>query len=112
MAKADAARIDALERELGIVDPAPKPLAEISGYVVLMDSQEREASDRVSVTFSVRSKRNGFDLKINSGPITLTPTRFGLVRAMAVLADGGQIPACDPDWPQEVHPGWTFTLTP
>lgn len=114
--KADAARIESLERELGIVD-APKPLAEMAGYVVLMDAKDREASDRVRVTFTFGSPHyeGGMmkvDIKINEAPITLIPTRFGSVRAVAVFDDGSQMPACDPDLMQYIRRGWTFTITP
>lgn len=115
--KADAARIDALERELGISEPALKPLAEVTGYVVLMDSKDREVSDRARVTFTVGPPRQvgdelKIDIRINGGSFTLTPTRWGLVRAIAVLDTGGTMPACYPDWPHQVRSGDTFTITP
>jgi hypothetical protein len=47
------------------------------------------------------------------GPITLTPTRFGMVRAVGVLeGDEEHFPACHPDLPQEVRSGYTFTIQP
>lgn len=112
--KANAAMIDALERELGITNPTtPKPIAGLSGYVVLMDSKDREASERVRVTFSLGRTEIGFAVKINGAPLTLTPTRFGTVRAVAVFdGEEGYMPACDPDTWHRMDPGSTFHLMP
>jgi hypothetical protein len=115
--KPDYQRIKALElSELGVSEP--KAVAELPGYVVLMDSKDREASDRVPVTFTVGAPRQGgvgelkLDIRINGGPIELIPTRFGMVRAMAVFDDGGTMPACSPDWLHLISPGDTYQINP
>lgn len=115
--KPNRQRIEALEREIGISGPAPKAVAELAGYVVLMDHKNREASERVRVSFTVGSPRPvagelKLDIKINGGAITLAPTRFGSVRAVAVFDDGGTMPACNPDRSHAIGPGDTFTVEP
>jgi hypothetical protein len=109
--KPDPARIDQLERELGISSPVP--LAHLPGYVMLIDSEGREASERVPVSFTVGVQNNRIQIGLFDGPITLTPTRFGMVRAVGVLeGDEEHFPACHPDLPQEVRSGYTFTIQP
>lgn len=118
MSKPDYPKIAAMERALGISDPAPPPIGEMTGYVVLMDSQDREASDRVRVTFELGTPRQigpgeiRLDLRIQGGPITLVPTLWGTVRAVAVFDDGSRMPACYPDRDHAVRPGDTFNIVP
>ena len=113
MSKPDYQRIQALEAEL--LGEQPKPVGEFSGYLVLVDSTEREASDRVPVSFSFSIVSAGrLELKINGGPVTLIPTRWGSLRAVAVFGenDANQMPVCTPDVLRVLRPGDTFVVTP
>lgn len=94
----------------------PKPLATLTGYAVLHDSKQREASDRVPVTCEVRPPRQTspgnvtVDIRIKESPITLIPTRFDdVVWAVVVLDEDATMSIGRSG--QMIRRGDVFTIT-
>lgn len=105
----DYQRIARLEQEL-LADPVKTASARLAGHLVLLDSEGKDASERVPVTVSLRVRSDRVELRINEAPITLTPSRFGTLRPVIFYDDGeGWAPACNGDT-FDLREGDTFSL--
>lgn len=114
-----------LEHELGIKGhekeceqcTAPKPIATLTGYAVLVDSQEREVSTRARVTCEVQLPKatvTGMTvgIRIKEAPVTLYPIEVNVsVRAVVVFDGGGDIPIGRSDRFHMISHGDRFTIT-